>query len=129
MFRFSLLVVALGCTMGCTYGSSANGSKTEQQPVDSQDKKSKNDVEPVVRGVVAERLRVKPQSIDMNKPIVDELGVVQIVMTLEERFKIEIPDKIIDQHGHAKLGEPACKLSPFQLVAIVEESRKLAAKK
>lgn len=134
MLRFNLLAVILALVAGCTQDSPVK--KAEEKPVKGEEKQTtsqnkimKDEVEPVVRVVVAERLRIKPESLDMKKPIADELDVVQVVMTLEERFMFDIPDAVIEKHSKAKLGEPACKLSPSQLVGIVEESRMLAAKK
>lgn len=109
-------------------GCSQDSKKRKSQLVPEQNE-SMTEIESAVRRVVGERLRVKPESLDMKAPIADELDVVQIVMTLEERLMFDIPDQIIEKHSKAKLGEPACKLSPAQLVVIAEESRALADRK
>jgi acyl carrier protein len=128
MVRFCSLSAFLALIAGCAQEQQVSKNNQEKL-VALQSKTTKDDVEPIVRIVVADRLKVKPSSLDMKKPIADELDVVQVVMTLEERFMFEIPEAVIEKHSKAKLGEPACKLSPLQLVAIVEESRSLAEKK
>lgn len=50
-----------------------------------------------VRDVVVEQLSVSPDSVKMESKIIEDLGadsldVVELVMALEEKFNIEIPD-------------------------------------
>lgn len=50
-----------------------------------------------VRDVVVEQLSVSPESVKMESKIIEDLGadsldVVELVMALEEKFNIEIPD-------------------------------------
>ncbi len=57
-----------------------------------------NDVERRIKEIIAEQLMIKPEEISQKACIVDDLGadsldVVEIVMTLEEKFGIEIPDE------------------------------------
>ena len=120
MLRLGSNAIVFACMLGCVQSSSTEAKPDQDQ---TRTKPKDEQVEAIVRSVVAERLRLKPQSLDMKAPLSDELDVLDIVMTLEERFMVEIPDRIIEKHSGAKLGEPTCKLSPSQLVAIVEESR------
>lgn len=90
---------------------------------------SNEGVESIVRREVAARLRVNPQSLDMKQAIADGVDVIHIVMSLEERFVLEIPESVIVKHVGVELGNLACKPSPMQLVAIVSESQELAARK
>lgn len=51
-----------------------------------------------VKTVIAEELEVEESQISMESHIVDDLGadsldVVELIMRLEERFDIEIPDE------------------------------------
>ena len=126
MPRFAWCAICLGSIAGCAQDSAPGAKNRDENYAVSREETKQPDFELVVRRVVGERLKVKPESLDMTKPISDELDVVQIVMTLEERFVILIPDKIIEKHGKGKLGDLSCKLTPSQLVAIVKESWELA---
>lgn len=51
-----------------------------------------------VKAVIAEELEVEEAQISMDSAIVDDLGadsldVVELIMRLEEKFEIEIPDE------------------------------------
>ena len=50
-----------------------------------------------VRDVVVEQLSVAPDAVKLESKIIEDLGadsldVVELVMALEERFEVEIPD-------------------------------------
>ena len=50
-----------------------------------------------VRDVVVEQLSVDPEAVKMDSKIIEDLGadsldVVELVMALEEKFEVEIPD-------------------------------------
>jgi acyl carrier protein len=128
MRRIGFLQVLCACLLGCDQRPSTDDKDQANLKVRPQQQDAEM-VEDIVRSVVSDRLRVKPQTLDMNKAIPDELDVVHIVMTLEERFVVEIPDQVIEKLVGAKLGDPKCKPSPALLVQIVRESRELANKK
>ena len=51
-----------------------------------------------VKAVIAEELEVAEEQIEMSSLIVDDLGadsldVVELIMRLEEKFDVEIPDE------------------------------------
>ena len=51
-----------------------------------------------IRDVVSEQLDVKPEEIEAQSSFIDDLGAdsldtVELIMALEERFGIEIPDE------------------------------------
>ena len=81
-------------------------------------------VERGVREVLAQQLGRRPEAIAMDTPLVhptvgaDELDIVEIVMALEDRFKIAIDD--------AKV-EPG--LTPRHLVNIVEQILRMQRRK
>ena len=50
-----------------------------------------------VRDVVVEQLSVAPEAVKLESKIIEDLGadsldVVELVMALEEKFEVEIPD-------------------------------------
>ena len=50
-----------------------------------------------VRDVVVEQLSVAPDAVNLESKIIEDLGadsldVVELVMALEEKFEVEIPD-------------------------------------
>jgi acyl carrier protein len=91
-----VLVVMLVAVGGCTNSPSPSKITEKQAPM--------QDVERVVRSVIAERFSVNPASIDMNAPLSDppckanELDVVELIMTLEEHLGVDIPDKTVEKH-------------------------------
>lgn len=57
-----------------------------------------SDIFEQVKSVIAEELEVEEGQISMESMIVDDLGadsldVVELIMRLEEKFEIEIPDE------------------------------------
>ena len=57
-----------------------------------------------IRGFLAEQLRIEPERITMDSDLLndfeaDSLDIVDMVMTLEDEFGIEVPDEAIqDMH-------------------------------
>ena len=54
-----------------------------------------------IRGFLAEQLGVEPQTITMDSDLLndfdaDSLDIVEMVMTLEDEFDIEVPDDAIE---------------------------------
>ena len=55
-----------------------------------------------VRDVVVEQLNVSPEAVKLESKIIEDLGadsldVVELVMALEEKFDIQIPDTEADK--------------------------------
>ena len=55
-----------------------------------------------VRDVVVEQLSVAPDAVKLESKIIEDLGadsldVVELVMALEEKFEVEIPDSEADK--------------------------------
>jgi acyl carrier protein len=57
-----------------------------------------NDLEQAIRKIVAQQLDVEAAQVTMEARFIDDLGadsldIVELVMTIEEEFDIEIPDE------------------------------------
>ena len=101
---YSLATVLLICA-GC-------GSQPAQQTVDR------------VRSEVATVLKKDAAQIDVTTPLAaqgaDELDIVEIVMAVEEAFKVEIPDSEVDEN----VGEVSKTLTVQKLAEIVARQQK-----
>lgn len=81
-------------------------------------------VEPVLV-LVAKVLNTQAGKLDVNKPLLaqgaDELDVVEIVMSVEEEFKIEIPDEELEEKNQ----EPIKNLNIKKIaLAVTKQKRK-----
>lgn len=82
------------------------------------------DVERVVREKIAELMAVDAATISMDRPLsdpplkADALDCVELVMELEERFEIVIPDASIERYTGADI-KLFAKITPNQLALIV----------
>jgi acyl carrier protein len=107
-----LLILAAGC-----FDSSQKNTAPVKAPLD---------VEKAVREVIAKHLNVKPEAIDMRRPLTDlkadDLDIVEIVMTLEERLEVAIPDSVLDKHGGLLPKNGPSRITAADLVAAAEES-------
>jgi len=61
-------------------------------------------IEERVKKIIVEQLGVKPEEVVNDASFVDDLGAdsldtVELVLTLEEDFEIEIPDDVADNIG------------------------------
>ncbi len=104
IFHSAILAVLLVCA-GC-------GSRPTQQTVDR------------VRSEVATILKKNSTQIDVAKPLVaqgaDELDIVEIVMAVEEAFKVDIPDSAIGEN----VGEASKTLTVQKLAEIVSREQR-----
>ena len=77
-----------------------------------------------VRSEVATILKLDPAQVDVTKPLVaqgaDELDIVEIVMAVEEAFKIEIPDRAIGEN----VSEASKTLTVQKLAEILSRQQK-----
>jgi acyl carrier protein len=77
-----------------------------------------------VRSEVAKILKKDPAQIEVTKPLLalgaDDLDIVEIVMAVEEAFKVEIPDSAIAGKG----GEVSKSLTVQTLAEIVARQQK-----
>lgn len=86
--------------------------------------------EKVVRTVISELLKTEQSAIPMDKPIfgpplnADELDLVEIVMELEERKGIEIPDEALANYMPEGSEKVTVGMTPNQLVSIITEASK-----
>ena len=104
IFLLPILTLLLLCG-GC-------GSQPAQQTVDR------------VRSEVATILKKDSAQIDVTKPLAaqgaDELDIVEIVMAVEEAFKVEIPDSAIGEN----VGEVTKTLTVQKIAEIVSRQQK-----
>jgi len=111
---FSLALMLCLFLIGC--GDSKQNQPAQQQGVSVIDK---------VRSEVALILGKKADEIDISKPLValgaDELDIVEIVMAVEEAFKVEIPDSVIGE----KIGEVSKTLTVEKLAEVVSQQKKI----
>jgi len=61
-----------------------------------------SDLSDRIQSIVAEQLGVEPAELTKDASILDDLGadsldVVELVMTLEEVFDIEVPDDVVEE--------------------------------
>ena len=61
-----------------------------------------SDIESQVKEIIAEQLDVKPEDVADAKTFQDDLGadslaIVELVLALEERFDVKIPDDEVDK--------------------------------
>ena len=61
-----------------------------------------NDLSERIKMIVADQLGVEISEVTKDASILDDLGadsldVVELVMTLEEAFDVEVPDEAVDQ--------------------------------
>ena len=61
-----------------------------------------NDVERRIKEIIAKQLMIKPEEVKSKDHFVENLGadsldIVELVMTFEEEFGIEIPDQEIEK--------------------------------
>lgn len=55
-----------------------------------------------MKGILVEQLECNPEDITMESLLVDDLGAdsldaIDIVMSVEDTFKVEVPDEIIEK--------------------------------
>jgi len=60
-----------------------------------------SDIESQVKEIIVEQLDVKPEDVSESKTFTDDLGadslaIVELVLALEERFEVKIPDDEVD---------------------------------
>jgi acyl carrier protein len=122
MQRVQRLFVAIVVILsGCNSERETARSLNIQAPPDASER--------AVRAVISELLKVDSAGIPMDMPIsdpplkADDLDLVEIVLELEERLGIEIPDADLKRYA-GKLAESLVEITPNQLVAIVRDAPK-----
>ena len=60
------------------------------------------DIESQVKEIICEQLDVKQDDLDLGKTFTDDLGadslaIVELVLALEEKFDVKIPDDEVDK--------------------------------
>lgn len=60
------------------------------------------DIENIVKEIIVEQLDVKPEDVSEAKTFTEDLGadslaIVELVLALEEKFEVKIPDDEVDK--------------------------------
>jgi acyl carrier protein len=60
------------------------------------------DIETIVKEIIVEQLDVKPEDVAEAKTFTEDLGadslaIVELVLALEEKFEVKIPDDEVDK--------------------------------
>ena len=60
------------------------------------------DIESIVKEIIVEQLDVKPEDVAEAKTFTEDLGadslaIVELVLALEEKFEVKIPDDEVDK--------------------------------
>jgi acyl carrier protein len=107
-------LIVLGCSSPVPTTTSAKTTSPEH--------------EKIVRAVIANTMKANPASIDMNRSLsdpplkADELDLVEMVMELEDRLGISVPDEELERAG-GTVGKGSVRLTPAQLVTIVSKAK------
>ena len=109
------VTVGFGCGKASAPSPGRSGMATSEMAAASEE------IVTAVRAATAKVLEKKESEIDVKLPLVllgaDELDVVAIVMEVEERFGIEIPDEVIGEN----VSEVSKTLSVERLARAVAE--------
>jgi acyl carrier protein len=117
LILISLIVILIGC--------SSEREPTKGPEIQAQSDGNKS----AVRAVISEILKLEAAAIPMDRPIsdpplkADELDLVEIIMELEDRLGVKISDATVELYA-GKLGKGPIKVTPNQLVLLVEQSPK-----
>jgi acyl carrier protein len=115
-----LLIAIFGLAFGCT---SQPPAETDRSP------SHKSEAERIVRAAIGDVFKVNPSAIDMNRPLsqaplnADDLDLVELVMVVEERLGVVIPDERVEELSGGKLGKDPIRLTPAQLVRLAQEAK------
>ncbi len=87
------------------------------------------DVEELVRTVITKQFGVPAGKIAMDRPLsdpplsADELDMVELVMELEDRLNITIPDEALEKRSKATKAADVVRITPADLVKIVRKAQ------
>jgi acyl carrier protein len=122
--RMSLVLFAVALFL------SMPGCPPKPAPPSAEEAVFTQDAAKVVRAVIAEHLEISPDEVDMQKPLsaqtvaADDLDAVEIVLELETRFNLSLPDEDIDAIAGKRDGGQWQRLKPAQLVELLVKARR-----
>jgi acyl carrier protein len=115
------LVLVVGFMAGCSGQPPPAGT--------TADTAASRDPEVVVRAAIAAQFKVDPSAIDMSRPLAeapyhaDDLDLVELVMEIEDRLGVTIPDERVEEMSGGRLGKAPIRITPAQLVMLAKQAK------
>jgi acyl carrier protein len=107
------------------------GCSGQSQPIGgASGSTSARDPEAAVRSAIAAVFKVDPSAVDMNRPLseapfkADDLDLVELVMEIEERLGVSIPDERVEEMSGGKLARGPIQITPAQLVTLAKQAKR-----
>ena len=117
----AMLCLVAALAVGCLSQSDPAGGTAEQAPT--------SDPEAAVRAAISKRFEVRPSAIDMDRRLcdapfkADDLDLVELVMEIEERLGVTIPDERVEELLDGQLGKVPIRITPAQLVTLAKQAK------
>ncbi|WP_206107847.1 acyl carrier protein [Paludisphaera rhizosphaerae] len=126
------LILTLAVLAGCServnpIAPAEPGSAVASDPSDP--------VQISIRDLIVERLAVDRSKVDMNRPIgdpplsADDLDLVELILDIEERFDVSIPDEELEKVTGAPAAELPSRITPAHLATLAKQAMERAGKK
>jgi acyl carrier protein len=119
-----ILAVLVNCQSNATSQNSSNNNKVpaNSEFIRSEDQK----IQKEIIDIVARQLGIEQESVDINIPLskqkapADELDVVEIILTIEEKLGVEIKDEEVGETVQGAIRDLTIK----KLVEVVSKKKK-----
>ena len=113
--------VAMLCAIAAC--SDTTPAKKRNVPV-----KSSQYIEQTLRSIIADQMKVGPDTVDMKKPLAgpplkaDEFEIVEMVTRLEDQIGVQFPKSVFEKHGGLASKNGPMNITPAELVAIAKNA-------